>query len=81
MISSSSTPPVFCSATSLNRVNMSFNASPSMGNPSWISLLESACRPECFPITTPTESSPRNYPIVSGAMISYVFLFLSMPSW
>mmetsp|Transcript_14050 Transcript_14050/g.46573 ORF Transcript_14050/g.46573 Transcript_14050/m.46573 type:complete len:227 (+) Transcript_14050:154-834(+) len=80
-ISSSSTPPVFCSATSLNLVNMSFKASPSMGNPSWISFEESACRPECLPITTPTLSSPRKYPIVSGAMISYVFLFLSIPSW
>ena len=60
---------------------MSLSASPSMGNPSCSSLDESACLPECFPITTPTESSPRKYPIVSGAMISYVFLFFSMPSW
>mmetsp|Transcript_325 Transcript_325/g.1070 ORF Transcript_325/g.1070 Transcript_325/m.1070 type:complete len:219 (+) Transcript_325:175-831(+) len=70
MISSSSTPPVFCSATSLNRLNISSSASPSSGYPNCLSFDDSACLPECLPMTTPTESSPRKYPIVSGAMIS-----------
>mmetsp|Transcript_3199 Transcript_3199/g.14417 ORF Transcript_3199/g.14417 Transcript_3199/m.14417 type:complete len:261 (+) Transcript_3199:2246-3028(+) len=80
MISSSSTPPVFCSATSLKRSNISLSSSPSSGKPSCLSLDFSACLPLCLPMTTPTSPSPRKYPIVSGAMISYVCLFLSMPS-
>ena len=81
MISSSPTPPVFCSATSLKRSNISLSSSPSSGKPSCLSLDFSACLPLCLPMTTPTSPSPRKYPIVSGAMISYVCLFLSMPSW
>ena len=45
-----------------------------------LSLVLRALRPLCFPMTTPTSPAARCSPMVSGLMISYVPLFLSMPS-
>mmetsp|Transcript_9036 Transcript_9036/g.29676 ORF Transcript_9036/g.29676 Transcript_9036/m.29676 type:complete len:206 (+) Transcript_9036:1965-2582(+) len=49
--------------------------------PSSVSLVTTAWRPECLPRKMPASLAARAMPIVSGWIISYVALFLSMPSW
>mmetsp|Transcript_26483 Transcript_26483/g.57560 ORF Transcript_26483/g.57560 Transcript_26483/m.57560 type:complete len:269 (+) Transcript_26483:828-1634(+) len=78
--SSSCTPPPFASATSLNRLNTSISSSPSSDTPNVSRRVLRAWRPECLPRKIPAESL-RTMPTRSGSMISYVVLFLSMPSW
>ena len=48
-----------------------------LSDTSRINLSLKACLPECFPITNEVCFTPT----LSGVIISYVFLFLSIPSW
>mmetsp|Transcript_6387 Transcript_6387/g.16171 ORF Transcript_6387/g.16171 Transcript_6387/m.16171 type:complete len:260 (-) Transcript_6387:1062-1841(-) len=81
--SSSSSPPFFFSATCLKRSKTAFNFSTSRSYPSSLRRVPTAFRPECLPRTIPAPdcASPRIRPILSGDMISYVLLFLIIPSW
>mmetsp|Transcript_42823 Transcript_42823/g.79314 ORF Transcript_42823/g.79314 Transcript_42823/m.79314 type:complete len:210 (+) Transcript_42823:383-1012(+) len=80
--SSSSNPPFFFSATSLNRAKTLFRRSRSRSYPNSLRRVPTAFLPECFPNTMPAPlcASPRMSPMDSGVMISYVSLFLIMPS-
>mmetsp|Transcript_69 Transcript_69/g.264 ORF Transcript_69/g.264 Transcript_69/m.264 type:complete len:294 (-) Transcript_69:658-1539(-) len=82
--SSSSRPPFFFSATCLNREKTRAKrawSSATSPYPSARSRVATALRPECLPSTMPASSADRASPTDSGVMISYVDLFLIMPSW
>mmetsp|Transcript_16365 Transcript_16365/g.41453 ORF Transcript_16365/g.41453 Transcript_16365/m.41453 type:complete len:227 (-) Transcript_16365:1170-1850(-) len=68
----------FLSATSLKRTKALFSSSSDSSMPSSVSLERKAARPLCFPSTMPSFFSS---PMVDASTISYVSLFLSIPSW